>query len=296
MGACGGNPSQVWGLGNAANPLAVFWRSPPRAPRARVRDCDFRYTRGMPVAWVRRLAPAGSSSADARPIATTMPYPAPPWHLHGRALLTIHLADLETVRPFVPPELELVSILPGKTLSGLYLAQYQPGSSLAYSELLVTPALVRYGATVGAWISHIYVDNPDSAAGGRDIWGLPKELAVFDWEREFISMSQGGEQLGMLHYHTTWLSLPSFLRPQLPSQVFSRLGNQLLQFTGEFQGRLSLARSRLSLPENSPLMALNLDQPLATACVEDLRLVARPPQVVGQQFAPAEAHRQLQKR
>jgi acetoacetate decarboxylase len=25
------------------------------------------------------------------------------------------------------------------------------------------------------------VDNPDSVAGGREIWGLPKELAEFSW-------------------------------------------------------------------------------------------------------------------
>jgi acetoacetate decarboxylase len=54
---------------------------------------------------------------------------------------------------------------------------------LEYSELIVIAGLVRYSGQIGGWVSHIYVDNADSVAGGRNIWGLPKELAEFIWEK-----------------------------------------------------------------------------------------------------------------
>jgi len=209
----------------------------------------------------------------------TMAYPAPPWHLHGRALFALYFVDLPLARPFVPPELDLVTVLPGKTLGGVYAARYQPGSTLDYSELLVVPALARYGDSFGAWISHIYVDSSESLAGGREIWGLPKELAVFDWEQEFVSISQDGEQLAMLHYHP-WLHLPSPIRPQLAGTVFGCRAGQLLHFTGEFQGRLSAARCRLSLPEGSSLTSLHFGQSWLAAYTDDMRFVAQPPRAL----------------
>ncbi len=81
-----------------------------------------------------------------------MPYPPPPWTLKGGALQTLHLVDIQKVRPFVPPELHVVPILPGKTLGVVYLANYGAGSVLTYNELIVAPALTRYasGAVVNA--------------------------------------------------------------------------------------------------------------------------------------------------
>ncbi len=105
-----------------------------------------------------------------------------PWTLKGYAISTVHLVDVDKVRSLIPSELNIISVLPGKTLSVVYLSYYGSGSVLEYSELIVAPALVSYQAKFGGWVSHIYVDNPDSVAGGREIWGLPKEMAEFTWE------------------------------------------------------------------------------------------------------------------
>ncbi len=69
-----------------------------------------------------------------------------------------------------------------KTLGGVYLSYYGSGSALEYSELIIIGAIAGYQGKFGGWVTHIYVDNPDSVAGGREIWGLPKELAEFSWE------------------------------------------------------------------------------------------------------------------
>ncbi|MDX2163553.1 MAG: acetoacetate decarboxylase family protein [bacterium] len=54
-----------------------------------------------------------------------------------------------------------------------------------YRELLIVPGLFtgvdgRWGAT----ISRIYVDSAASVVGGRGNWGIPKDLAAFDMQRE----------------------------------------------------------------------------------------------------------------
>ena len=45
-----------------------------------------------------------------------MSYPSAPWELKGYALQTVHLIDIEKARPFVPPDLEIISVWPGKTV------------------------------------------------------------------------------------------------------------------------------------------------------------------------------------
>lgn len=97
-----------------------------------------------------------------------MNYPPAPWNLYGNALQFLHLVDLDRAKALVPSDLEVITILPRKTLGGLYLSVYEATSTLSYHELIVIPALVRYQGSIGSWISHIYVDHPESVAGGRN--------------------------------------------------------------------------------------------------------------------------------
>jgi hypothetical protein len=78
-----------------------------------------------------------------------MAYPPTPWTLQGYALLTSQLIDVERVRPLIPSELDIISVLPGKTLGGVYLSYYGSGSVLEYSELIVNAALVRCSGKIG---------------------------------------------------------------------------------------------------------------------------------------------------
>ena len=73
-----------------------------------------------------------------------MPYPQSPWTLKGYAFQTLHLLDIDRVRPLIPPELNIISVFPGKTLGGVYLSYYGQGSVLEYSELIVIAAFLNY--------------------------------------------------------------------------------------------------------------------------------------------------------
>ncbi|HEY9826542.1 MAG TPA: acetoacetate decarboxylase family protein [Stenomitos sp.] len=211
-----------------------------------------------------------------------MSYPPAPWHLYGNALQSFHLIDLETAKIVVPPDLEIVFILPGKTLGGLYLSVYDENSTLSYHELIVVSALVRYQGIIGSWISHIYVDHPDSVQGGRNIWGLPKEMADFNWNDRHIEVSQGNLCLCRAQYSQVGLPLSFWYKYNISGNVFSGLSQDVLKFQGNFETRLKWVPCQFSIPSESPFSSLNLAHPLVTVQMQELHLTAKAPSIVGQ--------------
>ncbi|WP_414543724.1 acetoacetate decarboxylase family protein [Nostoc sp. CCY0012] len=207
-----------------------------------------------------------------------MSYPSAPWTLVGDAIQTLHLVNIEQVRSLVPTELNIISVWPGKTLGGIYLSRYESGSVLQYSELIVVSAVVFYQGKIGPWISHIYVDNADSVAGGREIWGLPKELADFTWEGKNVTVRQGDRLLCHLNYNQQSLAW----RQKLSASAFSVMNTNLLAFRAELDARLGLVGCNVQVPATSPFAGINFSQPVATVCCEQMRLWVDAPQVVGQ--------------
>jgi acetoacetate decarboxylase len=206
-----------------------------------------------------------------------MNYPPAPWQLRGDAIQTLNLVDIDRVRQFVPPELDIVAVLPGKTLGSIYISEYQIGSVLTYNELIVAPALVRDRAKIGGWISHIYVDNPDSVAGGREIWGLPKELADFTRIDRHVTVKQQDKVLCDLSYCSNLLSGLK-IAPEIMIGCFSHLNGKLLYFDNKFRGQIGSIDSKLEIPESSPFASLNLSTPFLTIDLQDLKLVAGSPE------------------
>ena len=211
-----------------------------------------------------------------------MSYPQAPWTLCGYAIQTLQLIDVEKTRPFIPPEFEIVSFFPGKTLGGIYVSSYSVGSVLQYNELIVAAGFVSYAGKIGAWISHIYVDNPDSVAGGREIWGLPKELADFTWDNSNhnsqVAIAQNNKQLCTISYSKPSLKVPLPFK----GSVFSQLGSNIIMFDGDLSSQIGLTSSKVNIPTESPFYSLNLTQPWLTAYCDDLRFVAGIPEVVGE--------------
>lgn len=212
-----------------------------------------------------------------------MAYPQAPWTLQGYAFQTLHLIDIDSVRPLIPSELEIISMWPGKTLGGVYLSYYSSGSVLEYSELIVVAAVLGYKGKFGSWISHIYVDNPDSVAGGREIWGLPKELAQFTWEENRVTVRQGNQTLCNLNFNQQGFGW----RQRLGASTFSAMGSDLLLFPSKIEARLGLVSSKLEVPADSSFAQLNLSQPWLTVHSNQMRLVVGAPEVVGQRAVVA---------
>ncbi len=211
-----------------------------------------------------------------------MTYPPAPWTLKGYAFQTLQLVDIEQASKFIPPELDIVSLLPGKTLGSMYISSYESGSLLKYNELIVIPGFVRYQGKFGGWISHIYVDNQDSLAGGREIWGLPKEMADFSWNNGSVKVSQNNNELCSLRYQKGLFNLSTWWKQKLSADSFGGLGSELLFFENQLKTQVALMQGKLEIPQESPFVSLSLDKPLFTFNLQQLELTVGVPKVVGE--------------
>lgn len=207
-------------------------------------------------------------------------YPPAPWHLQGKAVLSLQPIDIARAGSTLPNGLEIIQIFPGQTLGGLYWATYEVGSTLTYHELIVVSGLVRQGWRVGIWVSHIYVDHPQSVAGGRQIWGLPKQLANFSWEpgeQTKIAVHQGTQLLCRLTYEP---SVPLF-RQKLPFASFGSMDDKLVWFNGSASVHPYWARAlKLEVPSTSPFASLGLAKPWMTFVGKALSLDINPPEAI----------------
>ncbi|MGI5184942.1 acetoacetate decarboxylase family protein [Dactylosporangium sp. CA-152071] len=108
----------------------------------------------------------------------SMPYPPSPWSLRGRMHVSVWAVPVADV-PALPPALDgAVRVLRvgRRAFVGTAWVDYRPGGDMAYRELL-SAVLTRAGWRPRVTITHIWVDSVASRDGGRELWGIPKDLA-----------------------------------------------------------------------------------------------------------------------
>ena len=113
--------------------------------------------------------------------AAGVPYPPAPWYLGG----DFHLSAFRLPWPRLPddfcgvvPTDHTVVRIGGRVTVGVAFVHYTDGGALAYEELLVA-LLVRKGARIRYSIPQIWVSSEESMHGGRELWGIPKQLGTF---------------------------------------------------------------------------------------------------------------------
>jgi acetoacetate decarboxylase len=170
-----------------------------------------------------------------------MAYPEAPWRLYG----------------------ELI-VIGTRKLAGVMLANYTHGT-LAYRELIVFSHATAHGMV----ISHIYVDDEQSMRGGRSIWGLPKELATFIYERNHFTARQGDVTL----LHAKIRRRRGVLPLALPTPITSDKGDTI----GIAKIKAAPALVKLEIPHNSPFAHLNLQGTHLALAGDGLDLTMPPP-------------------
>jgi hypothetical protein len=113
-------------------------------------------------------------------------YPSPPWHTHGKGAGAAYVVPVESI--VLPDGFTAMSLL-GRAMGVLSYVEYMPPSPLSYSELIWMPAMVRHGNLRGYWVEKMYVDDEASLAAGREVWALPKSLARFERDGEFVRIA-----------------------------------------------------------------------------------------------------------
>jgi len=97
-------------------------------------------------------------------------YPPAPWQMVGSLWLTLFRLR-EAVDELRPPG-----------VYGAAFVSYEEGSPLTYRELLVARLIATNEHGRRVTITDIWVDSPESVAGGRELWAIPKGLCDFRFD------------------------------------------------------------------------------------------------------------------
>src|SRR5262249_5224405 len=121
----------------------------------------------------------------------------------------------------------------------------------------------------GMVVSHIYVDSEQSLRGGHAIWGLPKELAEFEFSRTSFVVRQAGSLLlrASVRRRAGWLPVT------IPTPITSDAGDTL----GWASIKAAPALVRLEIPASSPFAYLGLDGTRVALAGDELRLAMPAP-------------------
>lgn len=221
------------------------------------------------------------NNEPAAPASAKALYPSAPWRLRGWGVATVQLIDVKAARQFVPSDCRVVPVAPGRTLGGLLFVSYEFGSTLVYRELAIVAALVRAGRRCAFYLARLYVDSAASLAGGREIWGVPKDLASFDVtgfgaHRTIVVRRDRRDvcrwQISRAH---------TKLRLSIALPALGTRADRFIFFTASMRARLGLIDVGVDLPHLSEFKALSLDRPLFAVSLEDFDVcVPRPTAVV----------------
>lgn len=209
------------------------------------------------------------------PSGPSQPYPAPgyppePWSLRGRMRIGVWLVPVRDL-PALPPELAgaaRLCRLGNRALVGAAWVEYEPGSVLVYRELLAA-VLQRAGPRPRVTILNIWVDSVPSRDGGRAFWGIPKDLARFDFVGSEVVAELDG---GLLARATVrpGIRLPG--RWPVGFRLVQALHGKPKTSRVRATARLALGRAQWTVPADGPLRYLAGRRPLLSVTASDFRM------------------------
>ncbi|WP_326834024.1 acetoacetate decarboxylase family protein [Amycolatopsis rhabdoformis] len=199
-------------------------------------------------------------------------YPPEPWHLAGQAHVSVWLLPAGSL-PAMPDHIEPV-IVGAHAVVVTAWVDYRPPGQLSYHELLAAVA-VRGG--LGASILDIWVDSEVSLRGGRELWGIPKDLATLEFTDDRSSAT--GREFKALG-EDDWIAGAAFARRAglplaLPArfQVAQMLDERLVRSPVAARAKLHAAAADWSINPDGPLGYLAGRRPIVSAVLRDFTLV-----------------------
>ncbi|MBA2514997.1 MAG: acetoacetate decarboxylase family protein [Solirubrobacterales bacterium] len=186
-------------------------------------------------------------------------HPPAPWRLRGEAAIVIIGVREHAARGFPRPAGVELLHAGGWTLGGALLARYDEHATLPYQELIVFSGVARAAGRLALVVTHIYVDSLPSLRGGREIWGLPKELADFSWASRKVTVEQDGRPL----LHASFRRRPGRLRLPMPlyAPVFGDRGGVTVHAAGWGHLRGTPAVADFDVPPYQPLRRARAERP-----------------------------------
>ena len=208
------------------------------------------------------------ATAGVEPPTTATSYPPAPWRLHGQAhfhVLAVRAGRLpSTPGGFAP------LVLGGHGLVVVGWVDYRGDSVLRYRELLAA-VVGRWSGGLTVTVTHMWVDSPASRAGGRELWGYPKELAEFEPAIDPSAPSRArdadtGHDLAEGSFRAL-VTLPRAL--SVPGGTVQPLHGRLVAVRALVRFRPSVGRGSFTAPSASPLAFVNGARKLISVGMRD---------------------------
>ena len=199
-------------------------------------------------------------------------YPPEPWYLGGALLVSAFLVPVRDL-PALPAGGRPLAI-GGRAVVGAAFVNYVPGGALHYDELLVAvPTVGRGGLRVT--IPQIWVDSPASQAGGRALWGIPKQLASFtrvdDGRRVRTAMADARGAVASLRAHYGLPLLPGMRQLALP--ILQHESGRRILSHNRVVGRIGGLRATWAFDPDGPLAWLAGRRPLFNVAIRDASII-----------------------
>lgn len=153
-----------------------------------------------------------------------------------------------------------------------FWVDYRPGGVLAYREFLIALA-VRHGHRLAGSAVAAWVDNERSLAGGRALWGIPKDPGTITLRADSSSARGELTAAGTAPVHVTYrdvLRLP-FRLPARAHLVQQLSDGTRCRVPMRITGRPALGRSRVTTEPDAPLSVLARHRPLLSLALRDFR-------------------------
>lgn len=175
-------------------------------------------------------------------------YPPEPWLLEGDFAVGVFLVPMGEIPTHVLAQLPAGSrplVLAGRAVVGVAAVRYHPGGVLAYDELLVALPVV-HRARLAVTIPQIWVSSPASRAGGRALWGIPKELMKAGRRstgRQLQALYRAQDDAILAETNVVVrVSIPGTWR--LPLPTVQRAGQGFIRSANSVRGSLYLAHTQ----------------------------------------------------
>ncbi len=170
---------------------------------------------------------------------TSNSYP-PPWDLEGEGFILPFWANEKKVFNWMS-EQEQKDFVGG--LGAIMFVNYKSSNVGPYYELLFIPGDFQYKGEHYKKITKIYVSSQLSLQEGRKNWGIPKELAEFEWKSQGdVTFIKAWNETGSLSVQLSkyFISFP-ISTALLPFTLLQNLDGLLLKtrFIGKGMGKLS---------------------------------------------------------
>lgn len=185
-------------------------------------------------------------------------YPPEPWRLSGLLHASLWRMPLTELPVALPAGAEAIRFK-GHAFLFTFWGRY--GGVLSYDEMICAVAVwAKRGPALT--VTHIWVDDPSSAVGGRALWSVPKELGTFETQAEEVftaRLSARGVPIAAFRF-VPRLSLP--FRWRLPVRIAQRHDGGLNVTRAQARATLRVGRGHWRFDEAGPLHFLAGRRPL----------------------------------